>query len=65
MPRTTETEALKKHTLFLYEGDFDKLASFYPDLGASVAVRRIVRSQLKLLEANLTKNPNMEDLNNV
>lgn len=65
MARTTETESLKKHTLFLYEGDFDKLASFYPDLGASVAVRRIVRSQLKLLEANITKAPSLEDLNNV
>lgn len=65
MARTTETEPLKKHTLYLYEGDFDKLASFYPDLGASVAVRRIVHSQLKLLEKNVTQLSALEDLSNV
>lgn len=46
MPRTVETEPLQKHTLLLYEGDFEKLGAYYPQIGASVAVRRIVRSFL-------------------
>lgn len=53
MARTVEKEPLKKHTLFLYEGDFDRLATFYPELGASVAVRRIIRAQLNKLEAQI------------
>jgi hypothetical protein len=54
MPRTIETEPLQKHTLFLYEGDFARLASFFPELGASVAVRRIVRASLKKLERGIS-----------
>lgn len=62
MARTIETEPLKKHTLFLYEGDFDELATFYPDLGASVAVRRIVRAQLQKLRSTVAVPPTMENL---
>lgn len=61
MARTLETEPLQKHTLFLYEGDFAKLGSFFPELGPSVAVRRIVREQLKRLEAQVSPAPNMKD----
>lgn len=61
MARTTETEPLKKHTLFLYRGDFDKLATFYPELGASVAVRRIIRKQIERLEASVSPAPVMKD----
>lgn len=62
MARSNETEELKKHTLHLYAGDFDKLASFYPDLGPSVAVRRIIRKHLKQLEAQVTSLPTLESL---
>lgn len=60
MVRTVETEPLKKHTLFLYDGDFDKLATFYPELGASVAVRRIVRKHIQRLESGVSAVPQME-----
>lgn len=50
MPRTVEYERLKKHTLLLYEGDFDKLASYFPTLGGSVAIRRIVRSYIEKID---------------
>jgi hypothetical protein len=60
MVRTVENEPLKKHTLFLYDGDFDKLATFYPELGASVAVRRVVRQHIKRLEAGVSAPPQME-----
>jgi len=33
---------LKKHTLNLREGDFDKMAELFPRLGASVAVRQLI-----------------------
>jgi hypothetical protein len=59
--RTVETEPLKKHTLFLYDGDFDKLATFYPELGASVAVRRVVRKHIQRLEAGIAAVPQMEN----
>lgn len=57
MPRTNETEPLQKHTLHLYEGDFDRVGSFFPEIGASVAVRRLVREYLNKLEAGLTPLP--------
>lgn len=62
MARSNETEDLKKHTLHLYAGDFDKLASFYPDLGPSVALRRIVRKHIQQLETKVTALPSMENL---
>lgn len=61
MARTVENEPLKKHTLFLYAGDFDKLATFYPELGASVAVRRIIRKQIQLLESSVAPAPTMKE----
>lgn len=50
MPRTVEHEPLKKHTLFLYDGDFDKLAAFFPSVGGSVMIRRIIRSYLDKID---------------
>lgn len=61
MPRTVEQEPLEKHVLRLYAGDFDKLAGFFPELGPSVAVRRIVRSQIKKLESGVAPIPEMKD----
>lgn len=52
-----EIEKLQKHTLFLYEGDFDKLASFFPDLPKSKVVRTLVHEAIKKLEANLPQLP--------
>jgi len=51
--RTVETEPLQKHTLSFYAGDFEKLAAFYPQIGPSVAARRIVRDHLRLLESKM------------
>lgn len=42
---------LQKHTLNLYEGDYDKLRSFYPDVGAGAVIRRIVRRYIEQVEA--------------
>lgn len=51
MPRTVEKEPLHKHTMWLYDGDFERLGIYYADIGASVAIRRIVRAHLSSLDA--------------
>ena len=36
-------EPLQKHTLLLFEGDYERLQTMYPDVGASVVIRKVVR----------------------
>lgn len=43
-------ELLQKHTLNLYAGDMEKLKELYPDTGASVIIRDIVRSFINQCE---------------
>lgn len=43
MTRKSE-EPLQKHTLLLYEGDYERLQTMYPDVGASVVIRKVVRT---------------------
>lgn len=62
MARTIETEPLKKHTLFLYEGDMERLASFFPELPPSVVLRRVVRNHILRLEAGVSNIPQMENM---
>jgi len=35
-----------KHTLYLYTGDFERLQNMFPELGASIIVRKLVRNFL-------------------
>lgn len=49
-----EHEAVHKHTINLYEGDFQKLQDLYPELGAGIVVRKLVRKHLRSIEQNLT-----------
>lgn len=42
---------LQKHTLNLFEGDYEKLRSFYPDTGAGAVIRRLVEKYVKQIEA--------------
>lgn len=46
-----DDEGLQKHTLNLYEGDYEKLRQLYPDVGAGPIVRRIVRRFIEQVEA--------------
>ncbi len=46
-----DDEQLSKHTLNLFEGDYEKLRSFYPDVGAGAVIRRIVRRYIEQVEA--------------
>lgn len=44
---------LKKHTLFLFDGDYATLQSYYADVGAAVIIRKIVRAYVLHLEKNV------------
>lgn len=50
MPKTPDKEGLQKHTLHLYEGDYERIRQYYPDLGAAVVIRKIVRKFLLNIE---------------
>lgn len=47
-----DEEGLQKHTLNLFPGDYEKLRELYPDVGASVIIRRIVRRFIEQIEVN-------------
>lgn len=47
-----EDDDLQKVTLNLFNGDMEKLRSFYPDVGASAVIRRIVRRYIEQIEVN-------------
>lgn len=42
-----EREPMQKHTLNLFEGDFEKLQREYPDIGAAAIIRRLIRKHLE------------------
>lgn len=50
MPKKSDIP-LQKHTLLLYEGDFDKLKSYYPEIDGGLIVRRLVRTHIEQIEA--------------
>lgn len=43
-------EALQKHTLQLFEGDYAKLQALHPEVGAAAIVRTIIRQYIIKLE---------------
>ena len=52
---------LKKHTLLLYPGDFDKLRDLHPGAKPSVVLRTLLRNHIKRgMEASQTPEPKME-----
>lgn len=57
MPRVNEHEDLQKHTLNFYAGDIEKLARLYPEVGASVVVRRLIRKHLQDMANKLSPLP--------
>jgi len=42
---------LTKHTLFLFEGDFEELRAIHPEIGASIVVRQLVRRYIEDMRA--------------
>ena len=37
---------LSKHTMLLFEGDYEKLQEKYPETGASIVIRNLIRNHL-------------------
>lgn len=50
MAKKPDSEGLQKHTLHLYSGDYERIRELYPDLGAAVVIRKIVRKFLVNIE---------------
>ena len=40
-------EDLKMHSLYLFQGDYEKMQSLYPDLGAAIVIRNLVRDHIQ------------------
>ena len=53
-------DELTKHSLFLYKGDFELLRSYYPEVGAGLVVRKLVRQHLKKLQKRTEEPVNID-----
>lgn len=54
-------DPLQKHTLNLFEGDFEELQALFPDIGASAAIRQLVRNAILRAKANdATNHPDVQ-----
>lgn len=53
MAKIREEEETQKHTLHLFKGDFEQLQRLYPELGASVIIRRLVRKKLEEMNGKM------------
>jgi len=41
---------LQKHTLLLFRGDYLALQDLYPEVGAAVIIRNLIRAHLKKID---------------
>lgn len=46
MPRHKNKEGLQKHTLFLFEGDFEEIRNLHPRQSAAEVIRAIIRAYI-------------------
>lgn len=53
---------LQKHTLNLFAGDYEKIQSLFPDLGAAVIIRKVIRSFIERTEAGADETPIITDV---
>lgn len=51
MSRRSNTEPLTKVTLNLFSKDYERLQAMYPQVGATVAIRALVRQHVNRVEA--------------
>lgn len=49
MPR--KNSDLQKHTLNLRRGDYDAIASYYPEVSTSIIIRRVISAFVDQIEA--------------
>lgn len=43
-------DALQKHTLQLFEGDYERIQSLHPELSAASVIRQIIRQYILKLD---------------
>ena len=56
-----KSEDLQKHTLNLRSGDYERLQSLYPNLGAAVVIRQLVSNYLDRDKSEIdTKNMELD-----
>lgn len=63
MSRRKEPEPLEKETINLFRGDFEKLQTLHPTMGAGKVIRLLVRAHLDKVQASAeqeTQTPRME-----
>lgn len=60
--RVKENEPLQQHQVRLFAGDFEKLAEYYPKIGATVALRHLLRKHLKQLDEAVAQRVSTSDL---
>lgn len=60
--RRKETEPIKKHLIGLFEGDFAEMQTLHPRLGASKAIRYIVRAHIKRAKEAAAQNAKPVDI---
>lgn len=58
-----KAEDLQKHTLNLRAGDFEALGELFPDLGPSVALRKIISSLIDKHHRAAAGNIKLDDQN--
>ena len=59
--RRREDKAIRKHTLNLYDGDYEKLQEIYGTrIGAAKIIRDIVSSHIKMVQNNAEQKMNVE-----
>lgn len=56
-----KAEDLQKHTLNLRSGDFERLGELFPDLGPSVALRKIISSLIDRHHKSVAGNIKLDD----
>lgn len=55
--KVREDAELHKHTLNLYKGDYTKIQELFPDIGAGVVIRKVIRNYVESIEAKTYVSP--------
>jgi len=52
--KVREDLEIHKHTLNLYKGDYAAIQELFPDIGAGVVIRKVVRNYVESIKAKTT-----------
>ena len=64
--RRREDHPIRKHTLNLYDGDYERLQALYSTrVGAAKIIRDIVRAHIRKIEEQAAQSRNRRDLDEI